>query len=285
MKNSAMDFPSPGWVLVMQATASLRPSEEGDTMTGKAVVAGIMAMALVSAPLSAASAKEGHPPTPRNTSLSKSKQKTKQGPEPGTISAWFESGTLGAGAIGYDERSGTLYGLYQLSSKLGTYDDFLDYLERAGHHGWVRQLREAGLPDTGTNGGLVPYVWGRIAGESPKEFADVQYAFIRDSLYRPALLGLRQATGIDYAGAPLAVREAIWSTAVQHGAAAAVNLFTQASREAAQKAAGETAHLLVELYSLRSGCFESSHPLVRKAVGQRLEMECELILRMLQPQS
>lgn len=61
----------------------------------------------------------------------------------GDFSARYESGTAGSAAIGYDKTGGTSYGKWQLSSKQGSLEGFLRYLDAQGGAG-VRLSRRAG---------------------------------------------------------------------------------------------------------------------------------------------
>ena len=68
----------------------------------------------------------------------------------GFISAQGESGSMGTSAIGYDEKGGTSYGKYQIASKTGTMDKFLDHLESVDPKA-ASMLRGSGPADTGSN--------------------------------------------------------------------------------------------------------------------------------------
>ena len=54
------------------------------------------------------------------------------GEHPGDLSARYESGADGSSAIGYDKKGGTSYGRFQLSSKKGSMEGFLRFLEGRG---------------------------------------------------------------------------------------------------------------------------------------------------------
>ncbi len=90
----------------------------------------------------------------------------KSGPmQPWDISARYESGAEGSAAIGYDGTGGTSYGKFQLSSRKGSLDGFLRFLDgRGGEAAAVAQrLRAAGPADTGGRSGAMPEAWKQAA--------------------------------------------------------------------------------------------------------------------------
>lgn len=198
--------------------------------------------------------------------------------EQGGLSARFESGGAGVGAVGYDRMGGTSYGLYQISSRQGTFREFLTYLEQEAPV-LAERLRAAGSPDTGSRSGAVPEVWQSIAAEDEKYFAELQHDFIRKTHFEPVLRDVEKSLGVRKLSD--AMKEVVWSTAVQHGPNGARRLFAQAAEQT--RKAGETPDeraLIRDLYALRKEQFGSSEGSVRNAVRRRLEQERELALAM-----
>ena len=115
----------------------------------------------------------------------------KSGPmQPWDISARYESGAAGSAAIGYDGTGGTSYGKFQLSSKQGSLDGFLRFLDgKGGEAAAVAQrLRAAGPADTGGKSGAMPEAW-KQAAQTPG-FAEWEHEFAQREFFDPAVRSL-----------------------------------------------------------------------------------------------
>jgi hypothetical protein len=198
----------------------------------------------------------------------------------GILSRHFESRDQ-CNAIGYDRQGGTSYGIYQISSRQGTMDQFIDFLRRE-MPSWASQLDQAGPADTGSDQGAMPEAWRAIAREDPQGFSQMQHRFITRTHYLPALGNILQLTGLteDLLSPPL--REVIFSTAVHHGPTGAVNIFRQAwDRLDPDDADDLTARLLDQVYAIRKTRFSGSTSQVQAAVANRLDQEALLARRLL----
>lgn len=125
----------------------------------------------------------------------------------------------------------------------------------------------------------MPEVWQSIAAEDEKYFAELQHDFIRKTHFEPVLRDVEKSLGVRKLSD--AMKEVVWSTAVQHGPNGARRLFAQAAEQT--RKAGETPDeraLIRDLYALRKEQFGSSEGSVRNAVRRRLEQERELALAM-----
>jgi hypothetical protein len=131
----------------------------------------------------------------------------------GALSERFECGGRGPGAVssGRNDPGGVSYGLYQLASRTGTCASFM----AAEGKQWAARFGEASPGSDAFSA-----VWRAIAAEEAEAFAAAQHAFIERTHYRPAVAAVLAETGLDLDGCAPAVRDAAWSTAVQHGAAA-----------------------------------------------------------------
>lgn len=195
------------------------------------------------------------------------------GPEDiGRLSARFESGDQGPGAIGYDEAGGTSYGTYQISSRQGTFDRFVSFLDKAAPN-YAARLRAAGNPDTGGRQGKVPQEWQRIAKEDPRGFEALQRQFIKETHYGPALQKVAQSTGLDLSERSSVLKEVLWSTSVQHGPDGAAKIFKKALE--GLKARGDVSDqaIIDTVYDIRRRQFDSSAPQVQQAVTRRFSEE------------
>lgn len=207
---------------------------------------------------------------------------------PGFLAARFESWGR-PDAIGYDRRGGTCYGVYQLSSRMGTMDTFLKYLENHAPE-WASRLRASGPANTGGREGAMPSEWRRISREDPERFAKLQHDFVHKFFYKPAVRSVQRRIGLDPGGISPALREVIWSTAVQHGAPEAARIFERAASRlenagSARGAAGMDSSaqrdLIQAVYAERGRRFTGSSPQVRSSVLERFSEEMRLALAMI----
>ncbi len=206
----------------------------------------------------------------------------------GSLAALFESGDKGAAAIGFDRTGGTSYGTFQLSSRAGTMNRFLNYLSER-EPALAERLRSAGPANTGSTKGGMPAEWTKIAAENPERFERLQTEFIKKDHYQPAREKIREMTGVDIEASKPALREALFSTAVQHGASGAARIFNEAidkflnRPEAVQAGTKSFEQALVsEVYNKRQHQFGGSTEAVRQSVQGRLRQEKDMVLAMLE---
>lgn len=198
--------------------------------------------------------------------------------DPGALASRFESGLQGPAAVGYDRMGGTSYGTYQISSAQGTFDAFLRFLDEKSPE-LADRLRDAGPADTGSTSGRMPDVWRAVAAEMPDEFAALQREYVEMSHYRPALSGILERLGLSEAQLPRALREVVFSTAVQHGPSGAQSIFARVA-EGLQGTEGMAffRQLIDGIYDQRGNHFSGSTERVREAVLSRFTREKALAL-------
>lgn len=203
----------------------------------------------------------------------------------GKLSARFESGGDGIAAIGYDRNGGTSYGKYQIASRVGSMASFLSFLDTEAPD-LSKRLRQAGPANTGSRSGKMPSEWKAIAKEQPERFEKLQEAYIHQTHYKPALDAIEQRTSLSSSSLSAAMREVIWSTAVQHGPAGAAKIFAQADNMSGNSEnASYERKLISNVYNLRAGQFGSSTNQVRDAVRSRFRQEKQMALNMLENSS
>jgi hypothetical protein len=190
----------------------------------------------------------------------------------GKLSAKFESAKEGPSAIGYDSTGGTSYGTYQIASKTGTMSQFLAFLDKSNPD-LANQLRNAGDPNTGSKKGPFPDVWKKIAAQDPKGFDKLQHDFIQKTHYDPAAKQLMKL-GFNINEQSDAMKDVLWSTSVQHGAAGAVGIFSKAIKELGVSASPEK--LINKIYEERGTKFGSSTEGVQKSVLNRFSEESKM---------
>ncbi|MBF0480837.1 MAG: hypothetical protein HQK81_11810 [Desulfovibrionaceae bacterium] len=203
----------------------------------------------------------------------------------GNLCATYESGGDSA-AIGYDSKGGTSYGLYQIASNTGTMDRFMKFLD-AKAPDIAQRLASAGPSNTGGKSGSMPQVWKQVAADQGKRFDDLQHEFIRESHYEPAAKSINMVCGMDVANKSQALREVLWSTAVQHGAHGATDIFVTAADNLQAKGTTPTTQnfdrsMIDEVYKLRSTQFGGQGSRVRQAVQNRLQNEKATAVAMLE---
>jgi hypothetical protein len=199
----------------------------------------------------------------------------------GNLSAYFESGEKGSDAIGFDNKGGTSYGTFQISSKAGTMQQFVDYLSEHAP-AWAQQLKAAGPANTGGRSGRMPDTWRKITAQDPVGFSKMQYDFIEKTHYTPAVEEIAERTGVNIAQYPKAIQEVLWSTAVQHGPNGAARIFGKAIGHSQTKNGGiQMAQLIKSVYSMRAGQFDSSSSDVKTSVQDRFSQEGKIALTML----
>lgn len=203
---------------------------------------------------------------------------------PGFLAAHFESKGR-PDAIGFDRMGGTCYGIYQLSSRMGTVDTFLKYLDGQAPE-WSTRLRAAGPANTRGREGAMPREWQRISSEDPERFARLQHDFIHKKYYKPAMRAVQRRVGLEPEAISPALREVIWSTAVQHGVAGAANIFARAATllEGTDVGSMQERELIKAVYAERGKRFTGSTQAVQASVKQRFAEEMQLALALL-PQS
>ena len=204
----------------------------------------------------------------------------------GALAAQFESGEKGSEAIGFDRTGGTSYGKFQISSRAGTMNRFLNFLAERDP-AIADRLRRSGPANTGSTHGRMPAEWVKIATEDPAKFERLQTEFIKKDHYQPAREKILSQTGVDIDTAKPALREALFSTAVQHGAGGAARIFNAAidkflhRSSSAQGVKNFEQAVVSEVYTKRQNQFGSSSGAVRASVRGRLNQEKNMVLAML----
>ena len=169
----------------------------------------------------------------------------------GALSERYESGGRGPGTVssGLRDPGGVSYGLYQMASRTGTVAAFL----AAEGVRWSRDFagRAPGTPAFGAQ-------WQAVAARDPAVFAEAQHAFIERTHYRPLVQAVQKAAGFDIDARSSALRDACWSCAVQHGAAARLVLqaLTRAEGACPRTEPGFDRALITALYGARSAYVE-----------------------------
>ena len=192
------------------------------------------------------------------------------------LSSQFESNN-DPGAVGYDKVGGKSYGKYQMTKE--TAKNFAMNSEFAHEFSTFDVDSKAFEED-----------WKRVARKNPNKFAIEQEKSIQSTHYKPALLKAETLLGISEEEMPLALRQVIFSTAVQHGAnnnileSALPKVRTQSimnwnhinNRWEDQEEIFSYDSIIDEIYKERETRFGSSTEAVRNSVLSRFEKEKRL---------
>lgn len=194
----------------------------------------------------------------------------------------FESGSTGPNTIGWDSTGGTSYGTYQIASKNGTMAKFLEYAkEKGGEFG--KKLAEAmskGNIDTGSKRGYGPDVWKQFAEvDGGEALHKLEQGFIKQTHYDAAYNQIADPEAKALIDRNRGLREALWSTAIQHGPGSArkgngaVGIFSKTFKP------GITAEeWLTAIYEKRGTQFGRSTPQVQQSVKNRFKNELPIVL-------
>jgi len=187
----------------------------------------------------------------------------------GKVAAYFESGgDPGRVSTGNGDPGGKSYGAFQLSSKQGSLQRFLNQT------GYIKNFQ--GL-DLNTPGPEVDQAWQALAQTDP-QFIAAQGQFAKSAYFDPHQKMLKEA-GIDLSGKGRAVQEMILSTANQYGAASSVIINALKDTDYASMS-DEQLIKTVEGYKKQSvgTYFSSSSADVQQGVSNRIDRETALLL-------
>ena len=195
----------------------------------------------------------------------------------GDTVAHEESGTDGIRAIGYDRTGGTSYGKWQLSSKQGSLEEWLQLLESKGGEAAAvaKRLRAAGPTNTGGRSGAFVDAYLQEASANSELFENTQRESLLKHNYNPAMSLLQSDSLRQMILSDKSLQEMMFSTAVQHGGGGAAKIFNGVYREGMSRE-----DLIRAVYARRGGQFGSSSAQVQQSVRNRMERERDLILGM-----
>jgi hypothetical protein len=198
----------------------------------------------------------------------------------GKLSEKYETpypGPKGAGVIssGKGDAGGVSYGSYQIASKTGTAAAFVKWLQThdPGMHGMLQPFEP----------GTVEFnlVWMELAATHMVRFFEAQHLFIAATHYIPARKGVETELKLSLAGRSLALKDALWSCAVQHGPRAAYNKVWRAALDRLGPSTHDDASILEAVYAERGRTDANGHLVyfpkcsaeVQKGVAKRFANE------------
>lgn len=201
----------------------------------------------------------------------------------GYISAREESnGDPGAVGLNPNDKGGASFGVWQLSSKMGSVDEFLDFIKNKNSEIYVI-LTEAKKQDKNTFGENFIEKWKEVADNYYDTFYELQRSFIKRNYFDSfSTLVKKNNLNIDYLLDFNSTSNMIWSTSVQHGADGAVNIFKKIPL------ATNIEDIIAKVYEERLNIIAKSYPpnstnpgvvSLYNGIKNRLENEKNEILR------
>lgn len=196
----------------------------------------------------------------------------------GDATARWESGNAGVNTVAWDSTGGTSYGKWQLSAKRGSMQEYLQWmLKQGGEKAAIAQrILAAGPIETGGKTGAAVDAYKREAAANGQLLEDTQREFLFQNHYVPALNKLSPDLQ-KRIGDSKALQEALWSTAIQHGAGGAGSIWRKVFA-ANPNASNE--ELLRAIYEYRGTQFGSSTADVQASVKRRFAAESAMLIGM-----
>jgi LysM repeat protein len=206
--------------------------------------------------------------------------------ELGGLSAKYETSGRGPGTVstGSGDPGGVSYGSYQMATKTGTVARFVSQ----PNFPWRTEFESLGP-------GTVEFTakWKQIAADEPSAFQKAQHAFIKKSHYDLLVAKILAEDGLDINSRSHALRDAVWSTSVQHGGASLVVHNAVVTVSLSRDDPGFDEALIRAIYAERGrkradgklAWFSKSSPSVQAGVANRFQNEMIDALNMLEQQS
>ncbi len=200
----------------------------------------------------------------------------------GKLSAKYETGGRGPGTVstGVGDRGGVSYGSYQMASKLGVATRFV---KQAGFP-WLADFQNLAA---GTS--EFTACWKRIAKNEPDAFQKAQHEFIKRTHYDLLVAKIMSDDGLDVNTRCHALKDVVWSTAVQHGGATSMVHKALARVKVEKTDPGFDEQLIRAIYAERGrtkadgslAYFSKNSPNVQRGVANRFKSELNDALAML----
>ena len=201
----------------------------------------------------------------------------------GKLSAKYETGGRGPGTVstGAGDRGGVSYGSYQMASKLGVATRFV----KQTSFPWYADFQSlaAGTPE-------FTKCWKRIAKNEPDAFQKAQHEFIKRTHYDLLVAKIMSDDGLDVNSRCHALRDVVWSTAVQHGGATSMVHKALAKVKVDKTDPKFDEQLIRAIYAERGRTkadgslvyFSKNSPSVQRGVANRFKSELNDALAMLE---
>jgi hypothetical protein len=197
----------------------------------------------------------------------------------GDLSAKYESnGRPGVIANNPGDYGGKSYGAWQFSSKTGSLQSFINSLKDTNYE-YYNILVQAKSLDGNSYGSNFDKAWQYLSKVDNEGFYALQHNYVKNAFYDRAVEKLRNIYNFDINNRSNALKNVLWSTAVQHGVNGSVNVFSKVNLNGSDK------EIINGVYNERQKVnqyFRSSSVDVRKSVYNRFNRERQDALNMLE---
>ena len=200
----------------------------------------------------------------------------------GALSAKYETGGRGPGTVstGAGDRGGVSYGSYQMASKLGVATRFV----KQNNFPWLNDFR-----NLAAGSAEFTACWKRIAKNETDAFQKAQHEFIKKTHYDLLVAKIISDDGLDVNTRCHALKDVIWSTAVQHGGATTIVHKALAKVKCEKNDPSFDELVIRAIYAERGrtkpdgslAYFSRNSPNVQKGVANRFKNELKDALAML----
>ncbi|MCL1880219.1 MAG: hypothetical protein FWF71_06370, partial [Actinomycetia bacterium] len=196
----------------------------------------------------------------------------------GALSALYESnGNPGVIGNTAGDPGGKSYGAWQLASNEGSVAAFISWLKSA-NPSYASTLSQAFAADGYRYGSNFDAAWRRLAANDSSGFLSLQRSYIKTEYYDKASRLLLSQYGFNVNSRSFALRNVLWSTAVQHGPYGAPLIFSRAGLN------GSDRDIINRVYNERSKVsiyFPRCSVSVQNSVLNRFKAERQAALAML----
>lgn len=172
---------------------------------------------------------------------------------------------------------GKSYGAWQFSSKTGSLDSFINSLKDKNIELYSK-FSAAKAMDGNTFGRNFDAAWTSTALSNKSGFLSLQQSYVKENFYDKAAQAIKSRTGVDINTKSDAVKESLWSTAVQHGVGGATSIFSKLNLN------NSDANIINDLYNERQKVniyFRDSSAPIKQSVYNRFTREKQDMLNML----
>lgn len=220
---------------------------------------------------------EAEPPAVSNASPSPPTTGGSAPSQMGSLSAKYES-EGSSGAISHDRTGGWSYGRFQFVGGGTTADGssmrgFLSTLSQRDPEAFATLEKAGGMSAATSGSDAFKGAWKQVS--SRPGFQEAENETAAKTLYGPAEASVSKATGIAFGDRSPALREVLFSTAMQHGPAGSQALWRNAlgGADAGKMTDAEIINRLYDERSKVGSYFRSSTPEVQQAVASRFQRE------------
>ena len=196
----------------------------------------------------------------------------------GELSARYESnGNPGAIAVVSGDPGGKSYGTYMFASAAGTPRMFFEWCQassNAYYQGIGNTLSEVYYTGTPGYGPLFDQAWRNLAEENSAGFGRAQRDFVRAEFYEKYVASIvSKVPAFEVSNYSIALRNVLWSRAIQHGVGGATNVFTRAMDTLGGFANQPESELINAIYAESGKLTDSGSIKMRGASARRYGVE------------